>query len=425
MRSSVLLFLTFGSALLCVGGADAKLIELKATFDTSVFPKNQKPFQLRVDNARYIYPEDPSKLLHGTGKMVNLQGETGGTLLQGYVKETPKLTTITTVERGLNARFHLDLSALIPKLAPDLSRQLEAQIAKSGKTLTARVEEQEPAMQKQLAALNNPKTAPVIPGVVPAGTPRMPMVGKTMLPGAGKVDLDAMKPQGGGAGGGGGSGSGVMMPMRGTGGGGNGGGVDIDTQIALAKQKNTAVSDLSGQLISPKINAKVAIPDVAAKLGVPQAYPDLDALSAKAKLLPGGAAPNLSDTKVAAELSGEKAILWDQWHTNFANVAGQAILKAVRDSGNPTGTDTVTVVVYPDQRVEVTLSKPGKNTKFDQAVLSAYKSINHNKTFAYPTGSLRSSVSFLVDHKHTGNGIASTVHSQTARGDKEILRISR
>ena len=90
-------------------------------------------------------------------------------LLRAAVVEDQPLSFITTIEHSVTPQFHFGLLALMPKLAPDLARQMEAQLAQSKFKLAAQVAKQEKLMKQQLNATRAP--VPMIPGAVQKAQP--------------------------------------------------------------------------------------------------------------------------------------------------------------------------------------------------------------------------------------------------------------
>lgn len=464
--------------------ANGKFIELKAVFDTSVLPEKHSPFQIGIKHTNIIYPQSYRAALRGKSDFFSLragtttlQGSAGATTLKGTVTAAPKESTLHTVEHGVSSQFYLDLRAMIPKFAPDISRSLDAQIADTNRKLAAQVSAAAPKLQAQLQA---PKTVPTIPGkprsdipdlpkllqvagqnqplmpAKPIGTIANPIPGNLQTANAGRlfpanlrlaanpVLPGSMQP-----------GSGFMPPgsLNGTPGGGSltmppaKPGTKLSqveqamrSQLANAKvNSNISSATIDAQRTNAKlalparpdqsVNAQLRIPtsgtDVNGRLRLPttdaQVLPSLDSLAAKARLLPSSKMPSAPGNDALDEMSGQKAILWDAWHKNFSNVAGAAVRGALNKVGSPKGTNTVTVTVWPNNHMQVSLSKPS-NSKFDAAVLQAYRTLEGSKTLSYPAGSLRSSVSFSVDNKHLSEDLVSVVNSKTTSGDKEVLQ---
>lgn len=414
---SLLVALFLGGAADVVSAAKLKLIEQKPIFDTSILPKS--PFRLQLKHTNIVYPKDTPTMLHGDAdaKVVNLRAEQNSVKLIGNVAETAKESGIDTIERGLKSRFHLDLVSLIPKLAPDISRQLDAQLEQSKRNLAARVEAEAPQMDLQR---RTPKTAPIIPALqphlaqakipltasIPKSSPALQQTAKEM-----QSQLEAAKGKIATTAGISPSSKLPNAPL---------------TDAKLMNQQLTNAKLLNQQATNAKLmneqltNAKLINTQLQPKLISNDVRPDLAALATQARRLPTASLPKPSSNETMNEDTGAKAILWDAWHKRFAQLAGDSLIKAVNKAENPMGTNTVSITVWPNQQLEVALTKTG-NKKFDGAVLEAYKSLNGNAQLAYPAGSLRSSISFFVDNKHTIDGIASYVRSRTTKGDKEIL----
>jgi hypothetical protein len=401
--------------------AKSGYIEQKPIFDTTYLPKPRSPFKLDLKHTDIVYPANLS--LRGDAKVVDLRAEQTSTVLKGGVTAQAALTTIHTIEHGIKPTFHLDLTALIPKIAPDISRQLESAVDRARHNLAAATDTiPHPADMKP----QSPKTAPTLPVPKPAApnlsaqidaakptSPRLPSNATNI---AGQADM--LRGNGGGAGAG--FGDGVMPPhvvastptMP-----------KIPTSIPKASQDIQSIvsASLKKPVATTDLNAQLRSAQTKASLIAQNADPQLAAKQAQARLMPSSGIPEASAGVTGELLNQQTIILWDEWHKRFAKLAGDALIKSIKLAGNPQGSNTVAVTVYPDHRLTIKIARSG-GTTFDTAVSAAYQALNANAQLAYPRGSLRSSVSFLVDNKHTGEGIASAVRSTTTTGDKEILR---
>jgi hypothetical protein len=448
---------TICGVLLCavIAPCDAKYIEQKPIFDTTYLPKKHAPFQIGIKHTNIIYPLDLQ--LRGDARVVNLStgAHEDSSFLRGGLTEFAPTSAIHTVEHGIQSQFHLDLSALIPQIAPDISRQLDAEIEKAQRSLHGQAIAMPPVQPKAPVTIPQaPRVAPVMPDLVArANVPNIPKAPAQRLPSiADRARTAATKgtavPASGapslglGLGMGGGGGGGAIA-----GGGGSAGG-DIKMPVPKTNAK-VAIPTTNVTVRMPAIDARINVPsiqpqtavqvkmpsnsspssDVAAqlrsaetnaKLLAQNAQPNLDALRARAALLPQAKLPSAT-TDVNGEVIGRTAIVWDAWHKQFAKIAGDALIKFVNKSNNPLGANTVSVTVTFDQHIKVSIAKPG-NASFDAASVEAYRSLNGNAALAFPRGSVRSSVTFLVDNKHTKEGMATVVNSKTLSGDKEVLR---
>ncbi|MBX9719816.1 MAG: hypothetical protein K2X81_00335 [Candidatus Obscuribacterales bacterium] len=177
-------------------------------------------------------------------------------------------------------------------------------------------------------------------------------------------------------------------------------------------------------LPSPDEQVKAALmqANTAAQVRLNKAQPLLNAIMTSLRRLPSPDMPTGLSAGKALELDAKTAVEWDAWHAHFAELARDPILKAVNKAGNAAGADTVEITVRRDHHVTVRLSQKA-NTAFDQAIVAAYQSLDGNPALEFPSGSRRSSVSFLIDNKHADSGTPSVVKSQTSVGDKEIFRL--
>jgi hypothetical protein len=188
----------------------------------------------------------------------------------------------------------------------------------------------------------------------------------------------------------------------------------MNEEQAIAKLKTPSEPDLQAEVERAK------------KLGretVRQAQPVMDAILTCLHKNPTYRMPTASNGAPPVEEDPSIVLEWTKWHVNFARLAHDPILKAIGESGNPAGNDTVEITVLPNHQVTVSLAK-SSNRAFDQAMLKAYQSLDGNSDLAYPAGSRRISVTFSIDNKHDRTGAPSDVKSDTA-GDKEIVRQAR
>jgi hypothetical protein len=410
--------------------AKSGYIEQKPIFDTTYLPKPRSPFKLDLKHTDIVYPAKLSS--RGDVKVVDLRTEQTATVLKGGVTSQAAQTTIHTVEHGIKPTFHLDLTALIPKIAPDISRQLESAIDRARHNLAASADNlPRPADMKP----QSPKTAPTLPIPKPASpklsaqidaakptSPRVP-INTTDIAG----QADALRGNGGGGGGGSGGASNA---------GGFGGGIMPPHVVATTPTMPKAPTSLPKvpkdiqSIVSAPLKQPVATKDLSAQmrtavtrahLAAQNADPQLLSERTRTRLMSSPAIPNTANVLNGELLKPDAVILWDEWHRRFANLAGDALIKSINAAGNPRGTNTISVTVYPDQRLKLFVKTSGGST-FDTVVLHAYRSLNGHPLLAYPSRSLRSSVTFLVDNKHTSSGSASAVRSEISSGDKEVLK---
>lgn len=411
-----------------------RLIEQKPTFDTSVLPIKHSPFKIQLKHTEIIYPQDPSMMLHAQrARVVRLTADENSQMLRAKVTTTVRTTSISTVEHGMKPRFRLDLLALLPKIAPDISRQLDAQMADSQRKLAARLAADVPLMDQQLKAQRPKANVPDVPGNVPrpdlaaqidASRVKVPVVPLQQQNNDAGNEMQAALARAKGG-----------QPMLGIPGGGSGSGLtpglqqaakQMQAQMNAAKKRTVPTNEVDARLNQAK-QRLIATNEVDARLRAAQqdlngivnrAKAQMDAITTEAHRLPPPVMPTTAIANFGEERVGQKIIPWDAWHANFGKVAGAALLKAVNKAGNPSGVNVVSVKVLANHHLKVDLAKPS-NPAFDKAILEAYRSLDGQPSLEYPAGSLRQSVTFLVDNKHAGNGVAGLVNSKTI-DDKEV-----
>lgn len=433
-------------------------------FDSSL-PK-PKIFQLNVKHTE-LFQE--AVQLHGETKLIELQAKEDSTEpLRGKVSkdEQAQSSTISTLEHDVTPRFFVDLRKLEAKYAPDLAQMMQAALAAARRREAEEVAREEPIMEKKLKerkpvpdivvplrknanvdsnslqaqldksndnkklqdrnaeqvlqlALKQSQSAkgmqiPVMPEKAPVmipsnaigklpdlsvpAVPRVEMPDKNVIP---KVQIPEEKiPEN--------KKTVPNVPL-----------VAIPNNLANKGPK--AIPEVKADLRIPDINAAINSAKNKAQTVAKQVVPAMDAVLTYLRELPSSKESVSTNTEVAMETSS--VIEWDKWHASFAQLARAPILKCVDESGNPSGNNTVEVTVWPNRHVEVKLAK-SSNPSFDKAIMKAYQSLDGNPALAYPKGSRRSNVSFLIDNKHEGAGRPSAVNSQSSVGDKEVLRQS-
>jgi hypothetical protein len=432
------------SALVCaqgVLGAPVVLKKQEGIFDTSMAPK-RRYFEAKIEHKRFLNPEDDNVLLHGKGGVVDLR--TQKNVLQGGVSENERLTTLTTREYGVQGLFKVDLRKLEAKFAPELSWYLDARAEAAKKKAFDDAVNAEREMERKRLAAERAKV-------------QMPSVGAA-LNGAVQEASKALQT--------------VVEQIKGT-----TAGVKIPTAgvpvakipdiaathgVALHSSKERLAAGSVGIPVTKIPEAKIPVVGIpVAKIPEPWsagAPPGTTSTSWSAGAHPGTTTttvfptrplgtlpigtipiavvpvaripdavvavmrmPQAVDVESAKEPDEELIVEWDAWHKRFAQLAKTPLLKAVNQCGNPSGSNTLEITVSPDHHLNVKLSQPS-NGKFDQAILQAYKSLDGNPSLEYPTGSKRTSITFLIDNKHTEAGVAGDVNSQTTTGDREVLR---
>ncbi len=434
-------------------------------FDSSL-PK-PKVFELNVKHTEMF---QPSVELHGDTKLIELQAKKDSVEpLRGQVSADEKLpdSTISTVEHDVTPRFFVDLRKLEAKYAPDLAQMMKGALAAARRREAEQVAREEPLMEQKLkerkaapdivvplrknanaasdllkARLDQSKKNEILQantkmqnlqsavaqaqsakGTSMPDTPaKMPMqipakalakIPDLSIPSLPKVEMPQQNvvPQ-------------VQIPEENR----------PENKIPLPKVPLLAIPQQlpgKGPTIIPDIKGNLSIPDVNAALNaardkaqraVNQVAPAVDAVLTYLRKPP---APKESTASTSTEVAmdNNSIIEWDKWHAAFAALARQPILRCVDEMGNPSGSNTVEITVWPNRHIEVNLPKSGTNKQFDKAILKAYQSLDGNAALAYPKGSRRSSVSFLIDNKHEGAGRPSAVNSKSSVGDKEVVRL--
>lgn len=187
-------------------------------------------------------------------------------------------------------------------------------------------------------------------------------------------------------------------------------GTQIDAMIARASKKSPSASDVDAMLADAKMRSRGS---------TREAEPQLDTVLTYLRKVPAQSMPSVAESKVSGDLTD--VVSWDAWHAHFAQLARAPIMDRLGKVSNPAGSDTVEITVVPDHHLKVTIAKPSENKQFDRAIVEAYSSLDGNAGLAYPQGSRRKSITFLIDNEHKQAGTVSGVNSKTSIGDKEVI----
>lgn len=428
-----------------------KLIEQVPQLDTSILPVRSR-FELEIKHTEMIQPQNHSVMLHAKARVVRLQGDETTTVLRGQVAhedQTAPLrgrvaqdnpaSPLQTFEHGVRPRFYLDLKKLTATIAPDLEHQMEAEIGAARRKVAGELELEQKRLDRELQAQRPRPDAPLMPpklsasagltNAAEAEAARCRQIVQEQSGGESQKLAAAMEHA---------RGQGVLIP--GIAGGVAGGPVpvvprttgtgspspsqkiavrnaerEMETQLAAANHhQSAATTDLNAELESARHQSQTTVRN---------AQPAMDAiLTYLRKIPPADAQMAKAEARVPQDSS--EVIAWDAWHAKFARLARLPLLNSISKAGNPSGQNTVEITVTPDHRVSAKVTTPG-NAAFDRAVLNAYRSLNGNPELAYPSGSRRTSIAFLIDNEHKSAGTPTGVNSQTSIGDQEILHFHR
>ena len=457
------------------------LIKQTPKFDTSLSPKRSH-FQLTIKRIVLLPPADPSALLHGDNRVIRLRaGESdralrgeaaedhramlrgeatedkgnvlrgkaaedhramlGGeatkdkrNLLRGKATEANRNSIISTLEHGVKPRFYVDLRKISPKFAPEISRLMEAEVAEARRKVAYDVN----VMENELRSLPPRPDLPPTPARAGLGANALKALeselaqskqqeqrrsqtaiqqyevalshaqgatGKMPASLQPQVVMPAAKPVGI---------AGLSVPSS------------SRSDTSAAEREMAAELERANLHLPSKtqLNAELAMATKQARVAVVRAQPAMDTILTHLRKIPPAGIPVASSAEPKGEDDAYSTLKWDVWHARFAELARNPILKSVSKAGNPAGANTVEIGVSTDHRVTVRFVQTS-NPAFDQAILQAYRSLDGNPALAYPAGSRRSSITFLIDNTHTGAGVPTGVKSQTSVGDKEIVRQQR
>jgi hypothetical protein len=399
--------------------AKAKLKNLRARADQFYLSTTQNDASLKAQIAKTA-----AKPLQGT---VDKSGQP----LQAKVAEVPR-SPLNTLERNVHAPFQLDLDKMMSKIAPNLSSAMDLELSqapvRSAESVASQVKEMEPQL---VARVPNPAMPAVPTKVRVDASLSRALETETKhsssrmndTAGDGVKKLQKELEQGERMHGDGGqllAGlKAALVPCMPAGPSTNSqsdknaidrAARELDAQMAHFKKQTASATEIDSELNNAKNQSRTT---------VAIAQPGMDAILTHARSLsPQKNIPSLPDAAVQIDTSD--VVAWDQWHAKFASLARDPIFNNVSKAKNTSGANTVQITISNNHKITVTLVKPS-NPVFDNAVISAYKSLNGNPNLAFPRLSRRQSISFLVDNEHKGSGIPTGVQSQPSVGDREVI----
>lgn len=434
-------------------------------FDTSLVPKPSK-FRLQVRHTQIIFPVDRFNLLHGDNRIVNLSAVEKNDVLRGQVEREELDASIMTKSHDLQPRFFVDLRRLEARYAPEMAYFMQTEIEAARLKTAERTREEQRLMELELRAVKPFAEMPLAPSGN-SGVPELSAKLNSELSGSRKKrasvsdqsaqslnselisskglnsytqQIYSSKGQ-----------AAPKMPacprnqlsseeelmnkeLKSAGQYSSAGGqkrADLSGRDNQDRNIDTSIAEkqMAEQIARAKL-MKAPLESVQSELAAAQRKEQRALAEGKKvidciltslrpfKLLPADAVAG----KVAEESAGVESILqWDEWHERFAGLARGPILRCAARLADAKGQNTVKVTVFRNHHLEAAIYKKSDNADFDMAILGAYQSLDGNQLLAFPEGSRRSSVSFLIDIKHEGKGVPSSVISDTLAGDREVL----
>ncbi|MBX9686868.1 MAG: hypothetical protein K2X27_09215 [Candidatus Obscuribacterales bacterium] len=413
-----------------------KLIMMTPVFDTSLTPKPPQVFELELKHTQVVYPKDPSLLLHGDTGVVRLTATIKQDVLRSQIENEQKASTVYLKEHGVKAQFFVDFRKLEAKYAPEIAKVMESELIQARLKSQAEVARAKPLMDKELQARPPEAKLPPLPARADVNDPKSKVLDAELSQSAKQAQSQLKDP---------------LQQFQ-----------AALTQLAASGAKMPAFNSAAGRMPELRRKALPSIPEsspkkpdlmpaeqelaeqlASAKLKAPdistaalnaqmagakklsntealKAQPAMDTILSYARRLPDREISKAGETAEEKDLDAQLILKWDDWHARFARIAEAKVLAALTKASNPAGADTVEITVLPDRHLTVKLTQ-SSNAAFDKAILEAFRALDGSPELAYPAGSRRRSLSFLMDSKLEG-GLASKVKSQTAVGDREILR---
>lgn len=200
-----------------------------------------------------------------------------------------------------------------------------------------------------------------------------------------------------------------------------------DAGLELArKQMEMELSRVKGKLVMPDFSTNLDWQITSARKNtdaqIASARPALEAVYMRMRQPQANL--DVSGKMLESKSAYDKIISWDAWYARVAQAYEPILLKAIARRGNPAGSNTVSITVWPNHRLQAVIVEKS-NRNFDSATIEAYQSLNGNKILEFPPGSKREKITFLVDNQHQTPHAVSDVNSQTYKGDNEVLRGSK
>lgn len=397
--------------------------EVVAQEDNQQASRETRPFHFELQvNQDVTLPAAEGKRMRGGVRYVQLTPRLDKSFLQGEISRAQETLPLSTREHDVRSPFDLSLTRVVPKVDPYLQQQLNLALARARRSTAFDPIYEQRRLQWELKHL--PPTVPMSDQSTPAVSAEMSreldqqrrsaesaMSGVSLeqanlaieaerrsgehqvavIPLAAARTVRAVEiPQ-----------EEWQLQVNDS----NAAERELDTELSHARHKQQTVADeIDRQKRIARNEVSAAQPGMDALLTTVRKITDVR-MPASQELGNGGAASSYD-------------ILWDEWHARFARLARQPLLDALSKNANPSGVDTVSITVTRDHHLNVKVVKESNNN-FDDAMLHAYNALDGNSGLEFPSGSLRSSVSFLIDNKHEVPGSASKVESVTSIGDKE------
>jgi hypothetical protein len=205
---------------------------------------------------------------------------------------------------------------------------------------------------------------------------------------------------------------------------------ELENEMALAQQ------DMQEQLTGRRISAPVKVSnEIKSQLAHGRFLRDAQMAEAKKELaavyMTMRRPPQLATEAQLRTIdrSGDAAALerlisWDNWYAKVAKASEAHLLKSLAKYGSPSGINTIAISVWPNHRLQAHIVK-SSNSRFDNATLEAYRTLDGDSILQFPDGSRREVIKFLVDNKHHSQNAVSSVDSQSCTGDNEVQVIAQ
>lgn len=198
---------------------------------------------------------------------------------------------------------------------------------------------------------------------------------------------------------------------------------NVDGRLVSEQLKSALGNRMPAELpdLTAAINSQIAAARKATDAKIAAARPELEAVYTRLRQVPDLKTRGelLPRPQLEAKGEMERLIPWDRWYAGVASAYEPLLLSALHKYHDPAGSNTVSISVWPDRHLVVSLAKKS-NPKFDAATLEAYRALDGDASLQYPPGSQRQKVTFLIDNTHKSSREIADVNSQTCRGDNEV-----
>jgi len=379
-------------------------------------------FDLQTKQEDVLAPNS-NRLLNG--KAEQTQSSANSKLLQGGAEELA--SPVTSIQRKGSTLLPQNLKYLTPTISPSDQKQLQAEINRARRTEFGKIDPNSARLLQSGVSKKSPNLDIDLFSAIPKLAPPNMLGSQLALPKSLHNDVSRAEEEE------------LQRAMRhansnvddipGFGRANEVPNLNIDAEISGAKRFQQIPSDdIDLQIDKQKAVRQQSVPDIDAimKSQLARSKPAMDADLARAKTELQSVFRRITPNEDLAvngrlkpsNVDSENSLCWDEWYKTVARLVEPLLLKELERRGDPSGANSVSITVWPNHRLAVQIVR-GRHNDFDAATIHAYRSLDGNPLLAYPKGSLRPEVTFVVDNKHEVTGAISGVNTKPFVGDFE------